>query len=81
MNQEKRIRLIERINGLGGIDWDQPSRRFVCPCHDSTFSLEGKMLSGPSPRDMDELALELQGEEVKVAYRRFRVGTPNKEEV
>jgi Rieske Fe-S protein len=55
--------------------------RFVCPCHESHFSLDGKALSGPSPRDMDELEVALDGDEVKVAYRRFRVGTSTKEEV
>src|SRR5687768_14147080 len=55
--------------------------RFVCPCHDSHFSLDGKAVSGPSPRDMDELEVALDGDEVKVAYRRFRVGTSTKEEV
>jgi Rieske Fe-S protein len=64
-----------------GIDWNESDRRFVCPCHDSYFSLEGKTLTGPAPRDMDELPLEIEGQTVKVAYRRFRVGTPSKEEV
>jgi menaquinol-cytochrome c reductase iron-sulfur subunit len=55
--------------------------RFVCPCHDSYFSLDGKTITGPSPRAMDELEVAIDGEEVKVAYRRFRVGTSTKEEV
>jgi Rieske Fe-S protein len=55
--------------------------RFVCPCHDSYFSLDGKTLTGPSPRGMDELEVAIEGEEVKVAYRRFRVGASTKEEV
>ena len=58
-----------------------PDARFVCPCHDSYFSLDGRTLSGPSPRGMDELEVALDGDEVKVAYRRFRVGTSSKEEV
>jgi menaquinol-cytochrome c reductase iron-sulfur subunit len=64
-----------------GIDWSEERKQFVCPCHDSYFSLDGKALTGPSPRDMDELPVAVQGEEVKVAYRRFRLGTPKKEEV
>jgi menaquinol-cytochrome c reductase iron-sulfur subunit len=55
--------------------------RFVCPCHDSHFSLDGKAIAGPAPRGMDELEVAIDGEEVKVAYRRFRVGTSTKEEV
>jgi hypothetical protein len=30
---------------------------------------------------MDELDVAIEGEEVKVAYRRFRVGSSTKEEV
>ena len=64
-----------------GIDWNDEQRRFVCPCHDSFFSLDGKVITGPSPRDMDELEVVAEAAEVKVVYRRFRVGTPKKVEV
>jgi menaquinol-cytochrome c reductase iron-sulfur subunit len=64
-----------------GIDWNETQRRFVCPCHESYFSLEGKVITGPSPRDMDELDVVAEASEVKVVYRRFRVGTPKKVEV
>lgn len=64
-----------------GVDWDEPQRRFVCPCHDSIFSPDGKVLSGPSPRDLDELEVTAADAEVKVVYRRFRVGTHEKVEV
>lgn len=64
-----------------GIDWNGKERRFVCPCHDSFFSAEGKALMGPSPRDMDELEVVTSGPDVKVVYRRFRVGLPKKVEV
>jgi Rieske Fe-S protein len=64
-----------------GIDWNEGQRRFVCPCHESYFSLDGKVITGPSPRDMDELDVTAEAAEVKVVYRRFRVGTPKKVEV
>jgi menaquinol-cytochrome c reductase iron-sulfur subunit len=64
-----------------GIDWNEPQRRFVCPCHESYFSLDGKVITGPAPRDMDELDVVAEASEVKVVYRRFRVGTPKKVEV
>ena len=28
---------------------------FACPCHDSSFTADGKRENGPSPRDMDTL--------------------------
>ena len=64
-----------------GVDWNDEQRRFVCPCHDSFFSADGKAMTGPSPRDLDELDVSVESAEVKVVYRRFRVGTPKKVEV
>jgi menaquinol-cytochrome c reductase iron-sulfur subunit len=63
-----------------GVDWDQGQSRFVCPCHDSFFSPEGKTLAGPAPRDLDELDVVVDSE-VRVVYRRFRVGLPRKVEI
>jgi menaquinol-cytochrome c reductase iron-sulfur subunit len=64
-----------------GIDWNDGQGRFVCPCHESYFSLDGKVITGPSPRDMDELEVIAEASDVKVVYRRYRVGTPRKVEV
>lgn len=65
-----------------GVDWAPEKQQFVCPCHDSYFDLQGKVLTGPSPRGMDELDVKVnEGGRLKVAYRRFRLGTAKKEEV
>ncbi len=44
--------------------WEQPSREFLCPCHASTFSIEGDVLSGPSPRPLDRYELRIEGEKL-----------------
>ena len=62
-----------------GIDWNDSTKRFDCPCHGSVFDLEGRCVEGPSPRGMDELEVVASGEDIKVRYRRFRVSIPNKE--
>ncbi len=33
--------------------WEEQKSVFLCPCHNSTFSVDGKVLSGPAPRPLD----------------------------
>ncbi len=54
---------------------------FGCPCHASSFALDGKPLSGPSPRPLDPLRVEVREGKVFVRYARFKQGTPKREEV
>ena len=62
-----------------GIDWNDATKKFDCPCHGSVFDTDGKCIAGPSPRGMDELEVVTSGDDVQVRYQRFRVSTPNKE--
>ena len=54
---------------------------FSCPCHDSSFAIDGKRETGPSPRDMDKLETRVTDGVVEVDFRRFRQGTPERIEV
>ncbi len=63
------------------VDWDEPAGAFVCPCHDSRFSPAGERLSGPAPRPLDTLDVEVKDGRVRVAFRRFKTATPDKEPV
>lgn len=33
--------------------WDAQQKDFLCPCHGSVFSIDGKVLAGPAPRPLD----------------------------
>jgi Rieske Fe-S protein len=61
------------------IDWDPQSSRFACPCHGSVFGVDGQRQAGPSPRPMDALDVTLEGDDVSVAYARFKQGVGDKE--
>jgi menaquinol-cytochrome c reductase iron-sulfur subunit len=41
--------------------WDEARNQFVCPCHNSLFSIEGKVLSGPAPRPLDCYEAKIDG--------------------
>jgi len=40
--------------------WDERKRDFLCPCHSSTFGLDGRVLSGPAPRPLDRYELKIE---------------------
>ena len=41
--------------------WVQQKHEFLCPCHTSTFSIDGDVLSGPAPRPLDRYEVKVQG--------------------
>ena len=65
-----------------GIDHDpRGGGSFVCPCHTSSFAMDGRRATGPSPRGMDRLETEVKDGWVRVRYVRFKQGLPRAEEV
>jgi menaquinol-cytochrome c reductase iron-sulfur subunit len=39
--------------------WDEKEKNFLCPCHTSTFSIDGKVLTGPAPRPLDRYVTKI----------------------
>jgi menaquinol-cytochrome c reductase iron-sulfur subunit len=39
--------------------YEAEKKNFLCPCHVSEFSLDGKVLSGPAPRPLDRYEVKL----------------------
>ena len=48
------------------IPWDAAKNQFVCPCHGSTFSLNGEVLTAPAPRPLDYYPVRIENGIVKV---------------
>jgi menaquinol-cytochrome c reductase iron-sulfur subunit len=59
-------------------DWEPNSGRFLCPCHGSLFTLDGKVLAGPAPRPLDTLPVKIENGELYVEWERFELGIPKK---
>lgn len=36
------------------VNWRNDETDFHCPCHDGVFDIEGKVVSGPPPKPLDE---------------------------
>ena len=64
------------------VEYNGAKREFDCPCHNSSFSLEGRREeSSPSARDLDPLDVDgerlLRGE-VWVKYEKFQSNVPDR---
>jgi menaquinol-cytochrome c reductase iron-sulfur subunit len=63
------------------VDYLQDKSVFLCPCHNSTFGLDGQINDprSPSPRALDGLEVEIRrGNEIWVKFVNFRPGTKEK---
>ena len=40
--------------------WDERKSEFLCPCHNSVFSIDGKVVSGPAPRPLDRYSSKIE---------------------
>lgn len=66
------------------VDYRQGNQDFFCPCHTSTFALDGKRQNMIPPRDMDGLETKLKPEtddSIWLKYQDFRAATHEKIEV
>ena len=46
--------------------WDDPSHTFMCPCHNSVFSIDGQVLGGPAPRPLDRFQTKIAGGKLEI---------------
>jgi menaquinol-cytochrome c reductase iron-sulfur subunit len=44
--------------------WDQRKTEFVCPCHNSVFSVDGKVQAGPARRPLDRYQIKVDGKKL-----------------
>jgi menaquinol-cytochrome c reductase iron-sulfur subunit len=54
------------------VKWNDAGHQFKCPCHNGMFTAEGKLVSGPPPRDLDELDSRVVDGHLQVRYQSFR---------
>ncbi len=59
-------------------DWHPEQKNFICPCHGSVFSIDGKVLGGPAPRPLDTFSGKIEDGILYVQWQEFRVGVSEK---
>jgi menaquinol-cytochrome c reductase iron-sulfur subunit len=58
--------------------WNEDTKRFLCPCHASVFSIKGEVLYGPAPRPLDTLPHKVEDGILYVDWVRYQTGTSEK---
>jgi len=61
------LAIYQRCTHLGcSVPWVQEQEKFVCPCHNSQFTLEGGVLNPPAPRPLDLFPVTIENGSVMV---------------
>lgn len=61
-NDKEVVAFSPQCTHLGcAVHFVERTNEFLCPCHTSTFSLDGRVLSGPAPRALDQYEIRTQG--------------------
>ncbi len=55
--------------------WDAQNKDFLCPCHTSIFSIDGKVISGPAPRPLDRFDTKTEGTRLLIGQLRSSTGS------
>jgi len=65
------------------INYEDKAKLYVCPCHASSFTLDGERENQIPPRSMDPLEVRINSKtnEVEVKYQSFRAGTSERKAV
>jgi cytochrome b6-f complex iron-sulfur subunit len=61
------IALSLRCTHLGcSVSWEENKKRFICPCHSSSFDISGEVLNPPAARALDYYTVLIENGVVKV---------------
>jgi len=51
------------------VQYQEASRQIWCACHNGLYDLNGRVISGPPPRPLEDYAVHVRGEDVVVSRR------------
>ena len=51
------------------VQYQESRHEIWCACHNGTYDLEGRVVSGPPPKPLEEMAVKIRGDEVVISKR------------
>lgn len=61
------LALYRKCTHLGcAVPWNPAEGKFICPCHASSFEMDGQVINPPAPRPLDRFAVSIVDGLVKV---------------
>jgi len=57
--------------------WEATKNSFVCPCHTSLFTIDGKVVTGPAPRPLDRYETKMNGTKLMLGGIQTPGAAPN----
>jgi menaquinol-cytochrome c reductase iron-sulfur subunit len=54
--------------------FEAATKNFLCPCHTSYFSIDGKVISGPAPRPLDQYVTKIENNRLQIGDLKPSVG-------
>jgi menaquinol-cytochrome c reductase iron-sulfur subunit len=66
-NDNKVVAYSPTCTHLGcAVHWDGEGKQFACPCHNSFFSIDGKVTGGPAPRPLDQYDTKIDSTRLQI---------------
>lgn len=54
------VALYRKCTHLGcAVPWNPAEGKFICPCHASSFEIDGQVINPPAPRPLDRFAIAI----------------------
>ncbi|AFY99584.1 ubiquinol-cytochrome c reductase iron-sulfur subunit [Calothrix sp. PCC 6303] len=67
-NQDSLIAVNSKCTHQGcAVAWEQTQKSFVCPCHESKFAADGKVLAGPAQKPLQTYTAKIEDGNVLVS--------------
>src|ERR1700737_2617836 len=51
------------------VQYQDSTRQIWCACHNGTYDMSGRVVSGPPPKPLDEFTVQVRGDDVMISRR------------